>query len=200
MIEEYLKDERDDDVGGPGVMSEWDEDGAVICLCTAHRLERCNRCFMDFVEMNAAAREEERMEKQQLCGNDCKRPGVFACTCTKVRYCSDSCQMQHWPLHSRGCTGVFIPRQIPTISRRTMPLMELPVGARLRLKQERVNALIAEGRRLKEKELTLTIIKLNSCSLDKYKRTHDDDDLPSYTIKYAEHIIQFISVTLRVHV
>ncbi len=62
--------------------------------------------------------------------------------------------------------------------------MELPVGARPRLKQERVNALIAEGRRLSEKELTLVIVKLNSCSLDKYNRTHDDDDLPSYSIKY----------------
>jgi hypothetical protein len=103
MIEEYLKDDKDDDIGGPGVMSQWDEDCAIICLCKSHRLERCNRCFMDFVEMNANAREEERMEKQQLCGNNCKRPGVFACSCTKVCYC---CQLQRWPLLRRGCTGV----------------------------------------------------------------------------------------------
>lgn len=185
MIAEYLKDSDDDKAGGPGVMSQWDEDGAVVCLCTAHRLERCTRCFYDFVDMNASARAEARMEKQQLCGNNCKRPGILACTCNKVRYCSESCQQQNWQQHrSTGCTGVFIPRQIPTTTRRDRPLMELPVGARLRLKQERVNALIAEGRRLSEKELTLVIVKLNSCSLDKYNRTHDDDDLPSYTIKY----------------
>jgi hypothetical protein len=32
MTREYLKDNRDDNIGGPGVMSEWDEDGAIICL------------------------------------------------------------------------------------------------------------------------------------------------------------------------
>jgi len=105
MIADYLKDSDDDGAGGPGVMSEWDEGGAVICLCTAHRLDRCNRCFMDFVEMNASARAEARMEAQQLCGNNCKRPGILACTCHKVRYCSERCQQQNWAHHrsSQGC-------------------------------------------------------------------------------------------------
>lgn len=102
-------------------------DGTAVC--SAHSLECCDICMMDFTLPNQFARDRyalgrdltedevtERLDSaheamninQKICIMDgqsmCPRSGrKLGCPCKQVTYCSSVCQKHHWQIHKITC-------------------------------------------------------------------------------------------------
>lgn len=99
------------------------------CVCTAHSLECCDICMMDFtlpnqftIHKNAVGRNLTEQEtndiiaestkdiriSRKICILDgqpvCPRSGEkMRCPCNEVTYCSKACQKHHWSIHKMTC-------------------------------------------------------------------------------------------------
>ena len=93
-------------------MDSYDENGAEICICTAHRLEYCLKCAYDFRDMNDTERKRARMHRIAGCwAAECENSGTQQCSaCMIARYCSPACQKTHWKAeHKKKCKKMKAP-------------------------------------------------------------------------------------------
>ena len=145
------------------------------------------------------AKEVERL-REIACkcdASNCPNKGIKTTkTCSRCRiakYCSKECQTAHWKIHKKDCSQpVPIERSLGG-----KVLKQYNRGTRCRLKQERIDVLLAEGRELSDVNSCFTILRYVPSKRGKHiRRVHprtgevimmyDEEDLPSYIIRYDD--------------
>lgn len=136
-----------------GVGQELD-DGSMVC--EEHGLDYCHRCCLDFRDMNADNSEQMATAEAITCSRtNCFNKGTLCCSrCKMALYCSASCQKLHWKDHKMNCIQAGMVE--PTFGG---ALVQHSKGTKCRLKQPRIDALIAEGRHQTEAAVTVTVLR-----------------------------------------